>query len=62
MYILIFLVVGSFGTMCWLVYSERNLTEFISSYNRSEEVVTVNPLFAYLQKSMELKKHKADEV
>ena len=42
MYILIFLVVGSFGTMCWLVYSERNLTEFISSYNRSEEVVTVN--------------------
>ena len=48
--------------MCWLVYTERNLTEFISSYDRDQEVVIVNPLFAYLQKNLELNKLKTDEV
>ena len=47
-YILIFVVVASFAVMCWLVYTERNLAQFISSYDRSKEVVVVNPLFAQL--------------
>jgi hypothetical protein len=61
-YILIFLVVASFVIMSWFVYTERNLTQFISSYDRSKEVFVVNPLFTQLQKSMELKKHRADVV
>ena len=43
-YILIFVVVASFAIMCWIIYTERNLSDFVA-YDRSKEVVVINPLF-----------------
>jgi hypothetical protein len=47
--------------MCWVTYTERNMTEFIS-YDRTKEVVVVNPLFAELRSSMTLRKLSVEEV
>lgn len=47
--------------MCWVTYTERNMTEFIS-YDRTKEVVVVNPLFAELRSSMTLRKLTVEEV
>lgn len=47
--------------MCWITYTDRNMTEFLS-YDRTKEVVIVDPLFTYLRESLKIKPYKMDEV
>jgi hypothetical protein len=47
--------------MCWITYTDRNMTEFLS-YDRTKEVVIVDPLFTSLRESLKIKPYKMDEV
>jgi hypothetical protein len=40
--------------MCWITYTDRNMTEFLT-YDRTKEVVVVDPLFIALRESMKIK-------
>lgn len=47
--------------MCWITYTDRNMTEFLN-YDRTKEVVIVDPLFTSLRESLKIKPFKMDEV
>lgn len=47
--------------MCWITYTDRNMTEFLS-YDRTKEVVIVDPLYTSLRESLKIKPYKMDEV
>ena len=59
-YILVFIIFGAFLFMCWMTYTEQNMTEFLA-YDRTREYESVHPLFAKLKKSMDPQKAKVDE-
>lgn len=51
----------AFAAMCWITYTDRNMTEFLT-YDRTKEVVVVDPLFISLRESMQIKPTKVPEV
>ena len=44
-YIFVAVIVFAFAAMCYITYTERNMTEFLT-FDRTQEIVTVAPLFA----------------
>jgi len=50
-YIFVAIVLFAFGAMCWITYTEKDLAMFLK-YERSQEVVIVDPLFTSLKKSL----------
>ncbi len=50
-YIFVGIVFFAFGAMCYITYTEKDLAQFLT-YDRSEEVIMVDPLFYALKKSM----------
>ena len=46
-YIFVGIIVFAFLAMLWITYTDRNMTEFLS-YDRTREVVVIDPLFASL--------------
>jgi len=52
-YIFVIIIVFAFLAMLYITYTDRNMTEFLT-YDRTKEVVMVDPLFVSLRKSMNL--------
>jgi hypothetical protein len=52
-YIFVGIIVFAFLAMMYITYTDRNMTEFLT-YDRTREVVVVDPLFVSLQKSMDI--------
>ena len=50
-YIFVAIVLFAFAAMCWITYTEKDLAMFLK-YERSQEVVIVDPLFTSLKKSL----------
>ena len=53
-YVFVVVIVFAFGAMMYITYTDRNLTEFLS-YDRTKEVVVVDPLFITLRDSLNIK-------
>ena len=53
-YVFVIIIVFAFLAMLFITYTDRNMTEFLS-YDRTKEVVVIDPLFVSLQKSMNVK-------
>jgi hypothetical protein len=47
-YVFVCVILFAFSGMMYITYTEKNMTEFLT-YNRTQEVVVVDPLFAKLQ-------------
>ena len=60
-YVFVIVIVFAFGAMMWITYTDRNMTEFLS-YDRTKEVVVVDPLFTSLKESMHVSGGKVAEV
>lgn len=43
----------AFAAMMYITYTDRNMTEFLT-YDRTKEVVVVDPLFTSLKESMQV--------
>ena len=50
-YVFVCIILFAFGGMMYITYTEKNMAEFLT-YNRTQEVVVVDPLFQRLQKQM----------
>jgi hypothetical protein len=50
-YVFVCIILFAFGGMMYITYTEKNMAEFLT-YNRTQEVVVVDPLFQKLQKQM----------
>jgi type IV secretory pathway VirB3-like protein len=46
-YVFVAIIVFAFLAMLYITYTDRNMTEFLT-YDRTKEVVVVDPLFASL--------------
>lgn len=53
-YIFVIIIVFAFLAMLYITYTDRNMTEFLS-YDRTKEIVMVDPLFVSLRNSMGIK-------
>ena len=47
-YVFVAVILFAFSGMMYITYTEKNMTEFLT-YNRTQEVVVVDPLFSKLQ-------------
>jgi hypothetical protein len=47
-YVFVAIILFAFGGMMYITYTEKNMTEFLT-YNRTQEVIVVDPLFQKLQ-------------
>lgn len=47
------MIVFAFLAMLYITYTDRNMTEFLT-YDRTKEVVVVDPLFTALKESMRI--------
>lgn len=54
-YVFVIVIVFAFAAMLYITYTDRNMTEFLA-YDRTREVVLVDPLFPSLQASVGLSK------
>lgn len=52
-YVFVCIILFAFGGMMYITYTEKNMTEFLT-YNRTQEIIVVDPLFQKLQKLMYL--------
>lgn len=50
-YVFVCIILFAFGGMLYITYTEKNMTEFLT-YDRTQEVVVVDPLFQKLQKTL----------
>lgn len=57
-YVFVIVIVFAFAAMMYITYTDRNMTEFLA-YDRTREVVVVDPLFSSLQASIGLTKQAA---
>ena len=46
-YVFVLIILFAFGGMMYITYTEKNMSEFLT-YNRTQEVVVVDPLFTAL--------------
>ena len=60
-YVFVIVILFAFAAMMYITYTDRNMTEFLS-YDRTKEVVVVDPLFISLRDSMQVKGGKVAEV
>ncbi|MFM7852209.1 MAG: hypothetical protein ACKO96_09915 [Flammeovirgaceae bacterium] len=49
----VIVIAFSFAAMMYITYTDRNMTEFLT-YDRTKEVVVVDPLFISLKESMQI--------
>ena len=54
-YFFVLIIIFAFGAVFWIAYYEKDLQEFVS-YDRTQEVVVVDPVFEVLQEVMPLDK------
>ena len=59
-YVFVLIILFAFGGMMYITYTEKNMGEFLT-YNRTQEVVVVDPLFTNLQAMMHLDEYKVPE-
>jgi len=60
-YVFVCVIVFAFAGMLYITYTEQNMTEFLT-YDRTQEVVMVHPLFQQLRESMNLDTELIEEV
>ena len=54
-YFFVLIILFAFGAVCWIAYYEQDLEDFIA-YDRTEEIVVVDPVFRVLQEMSTLDK------
>ena len=52
-YFFVLIILAAFAAVCWIAYYEQDLEDFIA-YDRTEEIVVVDPVFKQLQKTVPL--------
>jgi hypothetical protein len=60
-YIFAGVILFAFLCMLYITYTEKDMTDFLS-YDRTKEVIVVDPVFKALKEKMDLSKHTVDEV
>lgn len=53
-YVFVIVIVFAFAAMMYITYTDRNMTEFLT-YDRTKEIVVVDPLFTALRDYMQIK-------
>jgi len=60
-YIFAGVILFAFLCMLYITYTEKDMTDFLS-YDRTKEVIVVDPVFKALKSKMDLSKTKVDEI
>ena len=60
-YVFAGVILFAFLSMLYITYTEKDMTDFLS-YDRTKEVIVVDPVFEALQEKMDLSKKNVDEV
>jgi len=60
-YVFAAVIAFAFLGMLYITYTERDMTDFLS-YDRTKEVIVVDPVFKALQEKMNLSKNNVDEI
>jgi hypothetical protein len=60
-YVFVLIILFAFGCMCWITYTERDLSDFLA-YDHSAEVVIVDPVLSALTDYMHLDEYKLKEI
>jgi hypothetical protein len=60
-YVFAGVILFAFLCMLYITYTEKDMTDFLS-YDRTKEVIVVDPVFKALRSKMDLSKNEVDKV